>query len=88
MEYPSVEVRGVTVAQFPNPPLGAAIVGGLVSAFADGTAEDISSAVFYVGISAWAYDETVYGVNRFRRALGVGGLIFATASLAHELGAF
>ncbi|MGI8728118.1 MAG: hypothetical protein ACR2K6_10640 [Solirubrobacterales bacterium] len=88
MEYPSVEVRGVTVAQFPNPPLAAALAAVGVGAVTGGSVEAGASAVFHVALGIWAWEEATAGVNRFRRVLGVGGLIFVTASLARELGAF
>ena len=82
MHYPSLQVRGVTVAQFPNPPLIVALVAAVVSWVAgDGSVYDVARAVFYVALTVWAWEEAARGVNLFRRALGVGGLIYVVAAL-------
>lgn len=88
MEYPSVEIRGVTVAQFPNPPLAVALAAAGVGAIIGGAAEAGASAVFHIALGIWAWEEATAGVNGFRKALGAGGIAFVTASLARELGAF
>jgi hypothetical protein len=82
VHYPSLQVRGVTVAQFPNPPLIVALLAGAVSWVAgDGSVYDVARAVFYVAFTIWAWEEAARGVNLFRRALGIGGLIYVVAAL-------
>ena len=71
MDYPSLQVRGVTVAQFPNPPLIVALVAVVVSWVAgDGSVYDGARAVFYVALTVWAWEEVARGVNLFRKVLG------------------
>lgn len=82
-----LKIRGYTVAQFPNPPLWAALAGLLVAALADeGTVHDVARAVFYVGITIWAYEEAANGVNGLRRAVGIVALILIVASIARAVG--
>lgn len=86
MQYPAVQVRGVTVAQFPNPPLIVAFLAAVLSWVAgDGSIYEIARAVFYVALTVWAWEEVVRGVNLFRRALGVGGLIYVVVGLAAHI---
>jgi hypothetical protein len=83
MEYPSVQVRGVTIAQFPNPPLIVALLAAAVSWIAgDDSIYEIARAVFYVALTVWAWEEAVRGVNVFRKALGIGALIYVFIGLA------
>ena len=83
MRYPSLRVRGVTVAQFPNPPLIVALLAALVSWIAaDGSIYEVARAVFYVALTVWAWEEATRGDSAFRNALGVGGLIYVVIGLA------
>ena len=77
--------RRFPIAQFPNPPLLLAFAGWGLAAVADGTTHDVGRAVFIVGLGIWAWEETVGGVNWFRRLLGVGVLVWIVAALAGEL---
>jgi hypothetical protein len=77
--------RRFPIAQFPNPPLLLAFAGWGVAAAAGGTAHDVGRALSTVGISVWAWEEAVYGVNWFRHLLGVGALVWIVAHLAAEL---
>ena len=82
MHYPSLQVRGVTVAQFPNPPLIVALLAAVVSWVAgDGSIHEVARAVFYVAITVWAWEEATRGVNVFRKTLGVGVLIYVVVGL-------
>lgn len=85
MEYPSLKIRGVTVAQFPNSPLGLAIAALLAARLTEGATADISRAAGYVSFGVWAYEEATDGVDRFRQGLGLAGLGLATAALARDL---
>jgi len=83
VRYPSLQVRGVTVAQFPNPPLILAFLAAAVSWVADeGSIYEVARAVFYVALTVWAWEEAARGVNLFRKTLGVGGLIYVVVGLA------
>ena len=87
MRYPSLQVRGITVAQFPNPPLIVALLAALVSwLVGDGSIYEVARATFYVSLTVWAWEEASRGVNGFRKALGVCGLIFVVVSLTTAVG--
>jgi hypothetical protein len=73
------------VAQFPNAPLLGALGGWLVAELTDGSVHDAGRAVFYAGLSAWAWEELAGGVNWVRRALGAGGLVYVVVKLGAEL---
>lgn len=77
--------RRFPIAQFPNPPLLLAFAGWGLAAVAGGAAHDVGRAVFVVGLSVWAWEEAVGGVNWFRRLLGVAVLASIVAGLAGEL---
>ncbi len=79
-------IGGYTVAQAPNPPLWVALAALLVAALVgDGTVHDVARAVFYVAISIWAYEEAVHGVNGFRKALGIIGLVLIVIAVARAI---
>ena len=88
MRYPSLRVRGTTVAQVPNPPLIVALVAALASwIVADGSAvQDVARAVFYVALTVWAWEEASRGVNGFRKALGIAALIYVVVRLTTAIG--
>ena len=75
------------LAQFPNPPLLAALGGSVVAALTEGAVHDYARAVFYVGLAAWAWEELAGGVNWFRRGLGAAGLVYVVVRVAADLGA-
>ena len=50
-----------------------------------GTVHAHATAVFYLGLGLWAGDEALSGVNWFRRALGIGFLVYLVARLASAL---
>jgi hypothetical protein len=74
------------VAQLPNTPLSIALGAQLVAAVTDGSAHACARAVFYAGLSAWAWGELAGGVNWVRRAAGAIGLGYVVARLAAALG--
>ena len=87
MNYPSLQVHGVTVAQFPNPPLILAFLAAVVSWVAgDGSIYEVARAVFYVALTVWAWEEAARGVNAFRKILGAGGLIYVVVGLSTVIG--
>lgn len=83
-----LKVNGYVVAQFPNAPLLVALAAALASLIiSDGTAAaDVARSVFYVGLTVWAYEEAADGVNRFRRGLGIAGLLFVVVRVAQGFG--
>jgi hypothetical protein len=74
------------VAQLPNTPLSIALGAQLIAAVTDGAAHACARAVFYVGLSAWAWGELAGGVNWVRRAVGAIGLGYVVARVATALG--
>ena len=79
--------KDAPIAQFPNAPLLTAIGGWLVGHFTSGTVHDVASALFYVGLSCFAWWEVTDGVNTGRRVMGAAVLLFVVVSLAGRLGA-
>ena len=71
------KIRGYTIGQSPNLPLIVLVVGGAAGRLMDqGSAGDrVADFVFCVGLSIWSYLETFYGVNGFRKCLGVAGFL-------------
>jgi hypothetical protein len=84
---PDLKIRGYTVAQFPNLPLGVALSGLVLSWIlsSGSTGHAVARAVFYVGLGVWAWLELSDGVNGFRRTLGAGGLAWVVVSLSRDL---
>ena len=82
------KINGYVVAQFPNAPLLVALAAALASLFFDEgtTADDAARSVFYVGLTIWAYEEATRGVNGFRKALGIAGLLFVVVRVAQAFG--
>ncbi len=83
-----LKINDYVVAQFPNAPLLVALAAALASLFIDDgtTAADVARSVFYVGLTVWAYEEAADGVNRFRKGLGIAGLLFVVVRVAQGLG--
>ncbi len=73
------------IVQFPNAPLLVGLTGWVVAELADGSSQAYARAVFYVGISAWAWGELTGGVNWFRRALGAAGLVYVVVEVGAAL---
>ena len=67
---------GFVLAQWPNPPLWVALAAALVGRLTGGRAHDVATALFFMGLTAWAYLELAEGVNWFRRVLGAAGLVY------------
>jgi hypothetical protein len=73
------------LVHFPNLPLIAALVASVVGSVSHGTVQAHATAVFYLGLGVWAGDETLTGVNWFRRVLGIGFLVYLVARLGSAL---
>ena len=85
---PDLKLNGYVVGQFPNAPLLVALVAALASAFIDDgtTGSDVARSIFYVALTVWAYEEAANGVNGFRRAVGIAGLVFVVVRVAQAFG--
>ncbi len=83
---PDLKLNGYVVAQVPNVPLLVALVAALASAFIDDGTTAVARSVFYVALAVWAYEEAANGVNGFRRALGIAGLLFVVVRVAQGFG--
>jgi hypothetical protein len=80
------KIGGYTVGQSPNPPILVAFAALLLGWLVDsGTVHDVARAVFYVAITIWAYEEAANGVNGFRKAIGIVGLILIVVSIAGSI---
>jgi hypothetical protein len=77
--------RRFPIAQFPNPPLLLALAGSGLAAVTGGDTHDVGRAIFTLALAAWAGEEAAFGVNWFRRLLGVAVLAWIVAGLAGEL---
>lgn len=84
MPHWDLKIKGYVVGQSPNAPLLVALAAALASLFVeDGTtASDAARSVFYVALTVWAYEEATDGVNRFRKGLGMAGLLFVVVRVA------
>ena len=85
---PDLKINGYVVGQFPNAPLlialAAALIGALIE---DGSAaDDISRLIFYGALGVWALLEATEGVNGFRKALGIAGLVFVVVRVVQGFG--
>ena len=48
--------------------------------------DDLARAISYVALTVWAYEEAANGVNRFRKALGIGALVLIVIAVARAVG--
>jgi hypothetical protein len=77
--------RRFPIAQFPNPPLLLALAGSGIAGLSGGTTHDVGRAIFTLALAVWAGEEAAFGVNWFRRLLGLAVLAWIAAGLADEL---
>ncbi len=75
------------IAQFPNAPLLLALGGWVTAELTDGSPHAYARAVWLVGLGAWAWNELADGSSPFRRALGLGGLVYVVAAVGDSLAA-
>lgn len=64
------EDGNIVIFQVPNVPLIVAMVSALLQLFTNGRFSDLAGLIFFGSIFTWAWLETAYGVNMFRRVLG------------------
>jgi hypothetical protein len=79
--------RRFPLIQIPNAPLIIAFVAGQVGTYLHGLNHDYASAVSYLAMTIWAYEELVHGVNWFRHLLGFGYVILIAMRVAAALNA-
>jgi hypothetical protein len=77
--------RRFPIVQFPNIPLIVAFLAGEVAHLARGSTHTDASALSYLVMTVWAYEELIHGVNWFRRLLGVAYLGSTIVHLALAL---
>jgi hypothetical protein len=77
--------RRFPIAQFPNPPLIAALAAGVLAQVAHGATHDYARSVAELAIGVWAYEELAHGVNWFRRLLGATFAILTIVRVANAL---
>lgn len=76
--------RDYPLAQFPNPPLIAALVAFALRWVTPEAWADALTAIGYVLLAAWAYLELAEGVNMFRRVLGAAALVYVIVLMAQR----
>ncbi len=77
--------RRFPIVQFPNLLLIVAFLAGEAGKFLDGSANSYAASVSYLAMTIWAFEELVYGVNWFRRLLGLAFVILLIVRVAHAL---
>ncbi len=77
--------RSYPIVQFPNAPLILAFASGLFADHSHGLAHSYAQAISYLAMAVWAYLELIYGVNAFRRLLGLTYTISTAVHLANTL---
>lgn len=82
----ALDVRGLTVGQFPNVPLALAFVTEMLARFGPGgTSHAVAASVSLAATAWWAWLEIVSGLNWFRRLLGAQSAIRILIHLAMVL---
>lgn len=77
--------RRFAIVQFPNPPLLLALAGWVLAVASDGAIHQFGRILFNGALAVWAGGEAFYGVNWFRRLLGVAVLLWVAIRLAGGL---
>jgi hypothetical protein len=77
--------RRFPIVQFPNLPLIVGLLAGAAGRFLDGGARPYATAVSYLAVTIWAYEELAHGVNWFRRLLGLAFVILLIVRVARAL---
>jgi hypothetical protein len=77
--------RRFPIVQFPNLPLIVAFLAGEAAVFLHGDAHFYARSVSYLGMTIWAYEELVSGVNWFRHLLGLAYAIIMVVRVTHAL---
>jgi hypothetical protein len=69
------------IFQKPNASIIIAALGWVISKLVRGPIGTMGNVVFTIAIIIWAYEETVHGVNWFRKSLGWIVLLLIAVSL-------
>jgi hypothetical protein len=77
--------RRFPMVQFPNPPLIVAFLAGEAALVVHGAARSDARSVGYLGMTVWAWEEAVNGVNWFRHLLGLTYAVILIMRVAHAL---
>ena len=77
--------RRFPIVQFPNLPLIIGFAAGFVAMFLHGSPHSYAQAVSYLGMTIWAYEELVSGVNWFRHLLGLAYGLIMIIRVAHAI---
>jgi hypothetical protein len=72
--------RSFPIVQFPNALLILAFLAGQVAGRVHGQGHADASAISYLALTVWAYEELVDGVNWFRHLLG---FVYVTSTAVH-----
>lgn len=73
------------IIQFPNLPLIVAFLAGGAAVFTHREAHLYALSVAYLGMTIWAYEELVHGVNWFRHLLGFAYAIIVVVRVVQAL---
>lgn len=77
--------RSYPIVQFPNAPLILAFASGVLAHHSHGLEHSYAQAISYLAMATWAYLELAYGVNTFRKLLGLAYTISTAVHLANAL---
>jgi hypothetical protein len=77
--------RRFPIVQFPNLPLIVAFMAGEAAVFLHGGLHFYARSVSYLGMTIWAYEELVHGVNWFRHLLGLAYAVIMVVRVAQAL---
>ncbi len=78
--------RDFPIVQFPNAPLIIAFLAGAAAAPTHDPSHAYLTAISFLAMGLWAYEELLHGVNWFRHLLGLGYAISTFVHLALALG--
>jgi hypothetical protein len=78
-------LRSFPIVQFPNAPLIIAFLAGQVADRVHRQGHADVSAISYLTLTVWAYQELVHGVNWFRHLLGLAYVVSTAVHLAVAL---
>jgi hypothetical protein len=78
--------RRFPIVQFPSLPLIVGLASGAVAGSLAGAGHDYLMSISYLAITIWAYRELAYGVNWFRRLLGLAFVVVLVVRVAHSIG--
>ncbi len=77
----SIQIKGLTVGQFPNAPLWLWLGASAIAWLTSGTVQDVAAIAALGGLLWWALAEILRGVNWYRRVLGAVVLVVTAVGL-------